>query len=314
MNTAGCSYQDNGDLEFQQSYELGESHDMYDDHNFGAETHFSFASQGIQNNSGCGNAMFPKTVASAVYRIESAVSQVSSAGQFALTLGGDHAMVMATVQATGNVYRDLVVIHIDAHGDINTIKSSESGHIHGAPLSFVVEDEQFQSENADCVPFKSIHPVIKPSNLAFIGLRDLDSFEVQSIERLNITAFTSSAVRELGAKEIVKRVFDTVNPDRKKPVHVSFDIDSVDPLYAPSTGTSVTNGLTKDDAIEIAKEISRTGTLVALDIAEVNPRIRSEEASMTVQTAVDVTMAFLSQVCPNNPNGLKSGRRRNASC
>lgn len=311
MRSGGCSYQDKGDVELQQSYELGESHDMYDEHNFGTETHFSSASQGIQNNSGCGNAMFPKTVASAVHRIQGAVSRVSSAGQFALTLGGDHAMVMATVEATGSVYKDLVVIHIDAHGDINTIKSSESGHIHGAPLSFVVEDEQFQSENGDCLPFNSILPVIQPRDLAFIGLRDLDSFEVHSIQRLNITAFTSSQVRQLGAKEIVKRVFDIVNPDRKKPVHVSFDIDSVDPLYAPSTGTSVSDGLTKDDAVEIAKEISRTGTLVALDIAEVNPRIRSEEASVTVQTAVDVTMAFLSELCPS---GLKSGRRRNPSC
>lgn len=314
MSRAACSFADNGNIEFMDSKFFGEAHNMYEDHNFGSDG-FTSVSGAVGNNSGCGNAMFPKTVASAVYKIEDKVSEVSSNGQFVLTLGGDHAMVMATVEATGKLYKDLVVIHIDAHGDINTIASSESGHIHGAPLSFVVEDEQFQKENAGCKPFKQITPVIKPTNLAFIGLRDLDAFEVDAIHRLNITAFSSADVKEIGARNVVKRLFDAINPKRDRPVHVSFDIDSVDPSFAPSTGTSVVNGLTRDEAIEIASEISKTGTLVALDIAEVNPLIQSDSAGRTVDTAVDVAMAFMSNVCSSQSPSkfrLKGGRRWSA--
>lgn len=216
---------------------------------------------------------------------------------FPLTLGGDHSLAMGTLEASGKRYPDLAVIYIDAHGDINTINSTVTGHIHGMPLSFVIKDTQFQEENSNCPPFSFIKPVINPANIAFIGTRDLDPPEVEFIRRLNISTFTPSVVKELGPQEVVKQIFDRINPDRTRPVHVSFDIDSIDPLWAPSTGTAVPNGLTLTEAVEIAHEIARTKTMIAIDVVEVNPKIKRNRAKLTVKTAVEVIMAFLSEIC-----------------
>ena len=216
---------------------------------------------------------------------------------FPLTLGGDHSLAMGTLLASGRKHPNLSVIYIDAHGDINTILSSVTGHIHGMPLSFVVKDEVFSKENSNCPPFKFVEQVINANNLAFIGTRDLDPPEVAFLQRLNISAYTPAMVKELGAQEVVKQIFDKINPDRKNPVHVSFDIDSIDPLWAPSTGTAVPDGLTLTEGVELAKEIARTNTLIALDVVEVNPKIKRHRAKLTVKSAVEIILAFLSEIC-----------------
>lgn len=128
------------------------------------------------------------------------------------------------------------MLWIDAHADLNTNKTSPSGNVHGMPMALLA------SELADYWPYLPgmdwQQPVMSIRNVAYIGLRSVDSYERLVIDKLSITAFGMEDVENYGINTVVNMALDRIDPERRKSIHVSFDIDSLDSLEAPSTGTS----------------------------------------------------------------------------
>merc|ERR1740139_1059485 len=165
--------------------------------------------------------------------------EAAQQGQFALTIGGDHSLGVATIGATLQVYPDLAVIWVDAHADANTPETSPSNHYHGMPAAHLLG--WFQKP----VPgFEWVTSVLEEGRLAYIGLRDIDIEEGQMLQESGVNVFTMQAVDRLGIGEVMRQAIECVDPYHKRPLHVSFDIDGVDPTYAPGTGTLARGGLT----------------------------------------------------------------------
>jgi len=175
-----------------------------------------------------------------------------------INIGGDHSMAIATIADTLNKYPNAKVVYFDAHADINTYKSSNSKHYHGMPLSFVTgldSDKKF--------PF--IKNRLPFENLLYIGGRCWDIFERDIVYKENIKFISPSEINNNFAESFNK----IMNFVGNSPVHVSFDVDSIDPKYIPSTGTPVKNGIELDNAIKILDGLNSTN-IVNMDITELN--------------------------------------------
>lgn len=163
---------------------------------------------------------------------------------------------MLTVPYRSSKYPDACVIWVDAHADLNTIESTPSGNIHGMPLSFLmglndthipefawIEPGPSSSQTSSTTTPSSQQtkppPVLSPSRIAYIGLRDVDPGEKALLKKHSITAFSMHDVDRYGIGKVVEMALDKVNPTRERPVHLSFDVDALDPSVAPSTGTPV---------------------------------------------------------------------------
>jgi len=214
----------------------------------------------------------PELVSRVCESVASVVGSHAKNGQLPVTLGGDHSLAMGTVSGTLTSYPDACVIWIDAHADINTSKTTESGNIHGMPVSFLLGLGENHPE------FAWIRPVLKPERIVYIGLRDVDTGEKRILKENNIKAFSMHEVDKYGIGKVVEMALDHVNPNRDLPIHLSFDVDALDPSVAPSTGTPVRGGLTFREGHYICEAIHETGLLVALDLMEVNPSLADPES------------------------------------
>jgi len=158
------------------------------------------------------------------------------------------------------------VIWVDAHADINTPAMSVSGNIHGMPVAFLM-----RLVNPTLVPgweWMADTPVLRPQQIVYIGLRDVDAAERIVLKELGITCYSMQHVDKYGIGGVMERTLDQLHG---RPLHCSYDIDAVDPLHAPSTGTTVRGGLTFREAHYVVEAISETGQLGSLDMVEVNP-------------------------------------------
>jgi arginase len=185
----------------------------------------------------------------------------AAAGGKIINIGGDHSMSIATIADTLNKYPNAKVIYFDAHADLNTYKSSKSKHYHGMPLSFITgldEDSRFAFINHK-LPFE---------NLLYIGSRCWDPYEVNEAYKRNIKFITPDEINN-NFPEALNKILNFVGDT---PVHVSFDVDSLDPKYIPSTGTPVKNGIELSKAKVILDKLN-SGNMVNMDITELNMRL-----------------------------------------
>ena len=138
--------------------------------------------------------------------------------------------------------------------------------------------------------FSWVQPLLKPHRLVYIGLRDVDNGERRILKEHGIKAFSMHEVDKYGIGRVGEMALDHVNPGRKLPIHLSFDVDALDPSVAPSTGTPVRGGLTFREGHYICEAVYETGCLVALDIMEVNPSL-ADKASAEQTVAVGCSLA-----------------------
>ena len=196
----------------------------------------------------------------------------AEAGGFTLILGGDHGLATGSIAGMKAAYPDLKVLWIDAHADCNIPEGSPSGNYHGMPVAHLLG---WMGEGT--VPgFDWLKPCLKSEDIVYIGLRDIDEFERKMLKKHNIKIFDMDDVTELGIGGVMKEVISYFNSDGKDhPIHVSFDIDAVDPAYAPQTGTKARGGLTDREAHFILRKLVKTGNVVSIDLGEVNPELES---------------------------------------
>lgn len=212
--------------------------------------------------------------------ISDKVAEVRKNGHFALTLGGDHSIAVGTVSGALRANSQTRVIWVDAHADINTPHVSPSGNLHGMPLAFLMH--LCDPTSVPGYDWLKDVPRLDPRNVVYIGLRDIDETEKQLIRENNVRAYTMHDVDKYGIGKVMEMTLDylhlNVSDDgregsRTTPIHISFDIDSVDPTYAPATGTAVPGGLSYREAHYLVEEVAATRLLTGLDMVEVNPQL-----------------------------------------
>ena len=198
-------------------------------------------------------------------------------------VGGDHSIAIGTVGGLSAHARKrkkkIGLFWVDAHGDFNTPASSPSGNIHGMPLAICAGLGPRQLLNVGG-PFRKIDP----QNIAIIGLRNLDKVERQNLIKYGVNIFTMEDIDKIGVHRVMKKAFEQV-ADRVDYLHVSFDLDSVDPVYAPGVGTPVKGGLDYREAHLIMEMIAESKKMTSLELVEVNPILdnRNQSAEFAVE-------------------------------
>jgi arginase len=212
------------------------------------------------------------------------VSRVVEEGLFPLVLGGDHSVSLASV--TGVVrHRKVGIIWFDAHGDFNVPSTSPSGNIHGMVLSALTGFGDVR-----LVDLCGIRPKIEPQNAALIGVRELDPGERRLLRSVGVHVFTMHDVDRMGLVNVVNLAVERASAGADG-IHLSLDLDVVDPLQAPGVGTPVLGGLNFREthlAMEILAESKR---LVSMDVVEVNPILDSHNE--TANLAMQFTLSAL---------------------
>ncbi len=197
------------------------------------------------------------------------IEKILNKGQFPLVLGGDHSMAIGTLAGISSYCRqnntELGVIWIDAHTDMNTEETTPSGNIHGMPLAAAIG-----MGHKSLTEFYGFTPKISPKNVVVIGARSIDPGERLNIKESGITVYTMNDVDKLGIHRIITRVLKDFN-ERIGHIHVSFDVDSVDPTVAPGVGTPVPGGLSYREAHLLMETIAECGCMSSLEVTEVNP-------------------------------------------
>jgi arginase len=178
-----------------------------------------------------------------------------------INIGGDHSMALSSVAYSINKYKNLKLIWIDAHADINTFEKSESKNYHGMPLAFLTGLDKDKR-------LYNIHKYIDFKDILYIGIRDLDPFEKEIIEEKNINVITVDDIRH-DYLNSMNKLFQFID---NNPTHISFDMDAMDPSIIPSTGTPVENGFHIQEAINILKCLDKEH-IVNMDITELNLNI-----------------------------------------
>ncbi|VEU20107.1 DEKNAAC100917 [Brettanomyces naardenensis] len=242
------------------------------------------------------NCKRPHMVSECCKKIYQASSEARRTKSFPLTIGGDHSIGMSTILAFINAHPDGGIIWVDAHADINTPSSTDSGNLHGCPVAFAMGlDEEHWPSDFEWI--KQLKHLVKPNQIAYIGLRDVDKGEKKILKDLGIAAFSMYHIDKYGINGVVKRAIKAINPTGEGPIHVSYDVDGIDPQYVAATGTPVRGGLTLREGLFIVEELAATGLLAGLDIVEVNPSLGASEMHMvdTVNAGLSISRCALGE-------------------
>jgi arginase len=216
----------------------------------------------------------PLTVSAVTQKLSGQVYEHAVAGRLTLTLGGDHSIAVGSISGVAKAIRErhsgaeLAVIWVDAHADINTPEGSGSGNIHGMPVAFLAGLASPPKENPSVFGWLNDTHKINPKKLVYIGLRDVDAPEKRTLREHGIKAFSMHDVDRYGIGKVMDMAMEYIGDS---PVHLSFDVDALDPMWAPSTGTPVRGGLTLREGDFICECVHESGQLVAMDLVSTLP-------------------------------------------
>ena len=205
------------------------------------------------------------------------VDRIMSRGHFPLVLGGDHSIAVGTVSGIAAFCRregkKPGLLWVDAHGDINTPESSPSGNIHGMPVAALLGHGP-----GELTRIGGKFRKVDPANVALVGIRSLDEGEKHRLKETGVQVHTMSDIDRHGIHRVMKKALARVR-DGTDYVHVSFDLDAVDPTVAPGVGTPVKGGLDYREAHLIMELLHDSGVMTSLELVEVNPILDQGNAS-----------------------------------
>jgi arginase len=234
-----------------------------------------------------GSAKFLRETADVCSRLADEVANALDEDTFPLVLGGDHSIAIGSVTGAARD-ADLGVIWFDAHGDFNTPRTSPSGNVHGMPLAAVLGVGDF----ADTEWANARN--LREENVAIVGLRSLDDDEREAIRESDVTAYTMSDIDERGLTPVVEDALD-VATDGTDGIHVSLDLDWLDPTVAPGVGTPVRGGVDYREAHSaletVADRDKAEDVLRSLELVEVNPIL--DEHNETAELATELAASAL---------------------
>lgn len=199
--------------------------------------------------------------------------------KFPLVLGGDHSIAIGTLAGLATKYQNLGVIWYDAHADLNTDETSPSGNIHGMPLaaSMGLGDERLVNLYQDGAK-------IKPENVVIIGARSIDPGERELIKQHGIKVYTMHEVDKFGMTVVIEKSLQYLKERNVDGVHLSLDLDALDPLYTPGVGTPVPGGVSYRESHLAMEMLEESGMITSAEFVEVNPIL--DEKNKTADVAV----------------------------
>lgn len=217
------------------------------------------------------------------------VLEAMKANRLPIVLGGDHSIAMGTIAGVSKFYRErnesMGLVWVDAHADLNTHETSPSGNIHGMPLSVVLG-----KGNKTLTGIGGFSPKVAPENVALVGIRILDGMEKEACKQSGIRYFTMREIDERGMHAVMKEAI-AVATRNTGGVHLSFDIDGIDPLYAPGVSTPVTGGISYREAHLALEMLADTGKLNSMEFVELNPM--TDLIHKTAQLTVELIQSAL---------------------
>lgn len=219
--------------------------------------------------------------------LSQSVSNSISNNHFPLILGGDHSIAIGSISGVSKHYENLGVIWYDAHGDLNIPEESPSGNIHGMPLRILAGDGDDKLVN-----IANYAPKVKPENIVLIGMRDLDVGERQYIKDNNIKTYTMAEVDRYGIKQVIEETIDYLK-EKTDGIHLSLDVDALDPVETPGTGTRVLGGLTYRESHFALELLHNSNLVTSMDLVEVNPLI--DHNNDTAEQAVGLVGSFFGE-------------------
>jgi arginase len=232
-------------------------------------------------------ARYLPEIARASTAIARKVQRIIGLGHFPLVLGGDHSIAVGTVSgiaAFAHAHGQKVgLLWIDAHGDINTPETSPSGNIHGMPLAALLG---FGAPELTSVGGST--PKVDPANVALVGIRSLDTGEKKRLKETGVQVHTMSDIDRHGVHRVMKKALAQVTAGTDF-VHVSLDLDAVDPSVTPGVGTPVKGGLDYREAHLIMEVIADAGVMTSLEVVEVNPIL--DECNKSAEFAVELVQS-----------------------
>jgi arginase len=230
-----------------------------------------------------------REIAHVCERLYHSVRRSLDSGALPIMIGGDHSLAAGSVGASANHAhargREIGLIWVDAHGDMNTPETTTSGNVHGMPLAALVGREP-----AELARIGQRVPKVRADRTVLIGVRNLDTLEREQIRRAAVQVFTMKDIDRDGIANVMKRAL-AIAGENTLGVHVSFDLDVCDPSIAPGVGTPVKGGLDYREAHMVMEMVADSHSLLALDLVEVNPIL-----DMQNQTAILAAELALSAV------------------
>ena len=211
-----------------------------------------------------------------------------NAGGLPITLGGDHSIALGSASGATNALGDIGIIWFDAHADFNTAETSPSGNIHGMILGALAG---FGDQRLVSVARASSKPRhVDPDRIAIVGVRDLDPGEVKLLRLAGVHVFPMSEIDRRGIYEVTREALEVASQGTKG-IHVSFDMDVVDPSEAPGVGTPVPGGITYREAHMAMELVAENGKMVSLDFVEVNPIL--DQVNRTAILATELALSAM---------------------
>jgi arginase len=228
-----------------------------------------------------------------------AVSEALAAGRLPLLLGGDHSLAIGSIAAVARHCREagkhFRVLWLDAHADFNTAALTPSGNLHGMPIACLCG---FGPEELNCIGGTS--PALQAGDIRLLGLRSVDDAEKRFLRTAGLEVYDMRCVDEIGMRETVEQALRGVDPQTH--LHVSLDIDFLDPEIAYGVGTPVRGGPTYREAQLCMEMIADTGCLGSLDVMELNPAF--DRQNQTAMLAVDLIESLFGKstlIRPHHP-------------
>jgi len=236
----------------------------------------------LDDNNLAANAHHLDAVATVCRDIYETISTHVPLGDVTISLGGDHSISIGTVSAITK-HIPVGVIWVDAHADFNTPVTSPSGNIHGMALAALVGDGA-----PSLTEIGGALPRIDPSQIVMIGVRSVDPLERERLKADNVTVFTMADIDEHGIAAIARQTLDRLGA--WDAIHVSLDMDALDPDVAPGVGTPVRGGLTYREAHLLMEMLADSELVRSLDIVEVNPIL--DKGNQTAELAVELAASL----------------------
>jgi arginase len=230
------------------------------------------------------NARYLDQILDLCDRLAGLVAEAARRGALPLVLGGDHSCALGSLVGMAQARGPGGVVWIDAHGDVNTPETSPSGNVHGMVLAAALglAGDSFRREGWPL-------PAVDAGKLALVGVRSLDEGERELLQRIDATVFTMSEVDRMGIEPCMREALAHASGGGF--LHVSLDMDAVDPEHAPGVGTPVRGGLSYREAHLAMETVAESGLLDSMDVVEVNPILDRENA--TGQLAVELVASAL---------------------
>lgn len=228
-----------------------------------------------------------QTVAAFVRDLEMQTYDVASRGGLPIILGGDHSLSMGSVSGMARHAdaqgRPLFVLWLDAHSDFNSPETSPSGNLHGMPVAYFCGKAEFAPI------FPADRPFVSPAHVYQVGIRSVDPQERELISANGVNVFDMRAIDEMGVAAIVRSILETVSAANGL-LHVSFDVDFLDPDLAPGVGTTVPGGATFREAHLVMEMLCDSGLVSSLDLVELNPFL--DDRGKSARVLVELTASL----------------------